>query len=178
MQSTMMIRCNELATLWEGKSRPGHFDGMATVVAKLFNIIQPSTAIFGQKDYQQLLIIQQMVRDLDFPINILSQAIVREKSGLAMSSRNSRLTIEQRQQASLLYQCLLELKHRLACDSDYLALQQQSIHQLNQHGFDCDYICVVDANTLEPAVASTEKKIILAAVIFHGVRLIDNVALF
>ncbi|WP_198245212.1 pantoate--beta-alanine ligase [methane-oxidizing endosymbiont of Gigantopelta aegis] len=164
-----------LAERWCGASRPGHFDGVATIVAKLFNLIQPDSAVFGEKDYQQLAVIRQMVRDLNIPVSIVGAPIVREPDGLAMSSRNSYLTPEQRAIAPRLYQALCQMRdaiQRQEADTEAI-LQAQQTH-LQQAGFKLDYLALCNAETLEPAHPDDQDLVILVAAWLGKPRLIDN----
>lgn len=166
-----------IGDILEGASRPGHFTGVATVVAKLFNMVQPDIAIFGEKDYQQLLLIKRMVRELCFPVDILSHAIVRENNGLAMSSRNGYLNAAQRQQAAAIYQLLKTLATRVkAGERDYAALENEATEQLNNQGFSTDYIKIQTADLLEPTPQSSHL-VILTAAYLGTTRLIDNIQL-
>ena len=163
-----------ISDILEGTSRPGHFTGVATVVAKLFNMVQPDKAIFGEKDYQQLLVIKRFVKELCFPVEILSHPIVRENNGLAMSSRNGYLSNEQKQQASAIYQTLQSVAEQLQSGvTDYQQLEQQASDRLNQKGFRTDYIKIKGADLSEPVVQS-HKLVILVAAYLEGTRLIDN----
>lgn len=164
-----------LSGMLEGASRPGHFAGVTTVVNKLFNIVQPDIAVFGEKDFQQLLIIRQMVRDLNMPVHIIGMPTARQADGLAMSSRNSRLASEQRETASLLYQTLQEIREEiLQGNQDIVALKQLAIKQLVEAGFEPDYIELRDALTLQQPDQQTQSKVILAAARLGDIRLIDN----
>jgi pantoate--beta-alanine ligase len=171
------VEVGQLATLHCGASRPGHFSGVATIVTKLFNLVQPDKACFGAKDFQQLSIIRQMVRDLDMPIDILSVPTVREADGLAMSSRNGYLTPEQRALAPKLYQSL-QAAHAaiLAGDRDYAALQQQQIVWLQSVGFTPDYFVVCKQVNLQPATLEDKELVILVAAKLGKPRLIDNLS--
>ena len=161
-----------------GVSRPHFFSGVATVVAKLFNLLQPHKAVFGEKDYQQLLIIQRMVNELNFPIEILAAPIVRAKDGVALSSRNSYLTTAQRQLAPRLYQILTQIKQQVfQGNSAHLRLTQQAMQQLTQLGFAVDYLKVCDQSNLQDPTANTLTLRVLAAVYLGKVRLIDNLTL-
>jgi len=161
-----------------GLERPGHFDGVATVVTKLFNMVQADVAVFGEKDYQQLLLIQKLVNDLNLPVKIVGAAIVREDNGLAMSSRNQHLSEAQKQQAAALYANLLELKQRLESGAeDFSALLQQAHTNLTQAGFTLDYIDIRRADDLQIADLAVDKELrLLAAGRLGSVRLIDNIA--
>lgn len=164
-----------ISDILEGASRPGHFDGVATIVAKLFNMVQPDKAIFGEKDYQQLLLIRRMVRELCFPVAIISHAIVREDSGLAMSSRNGYLDERQRQQAAAIYELLSSLASRIKGGArDYRALEQEATEDLNEQGFVTDYIQILAADLSVPSLQSRHL-VILAAASLGTTRLLDNV---
>ena len=163
-----------------GASRPGHFDGVCTVVAKLFNLVQPDVAIFGKKDYQQLAIIRRLVRDLNFPVEIRALETVREKDGLAMSSRNRYLAPEERAQAAGLRAALLLGRKAWAaglCRSDELESKvRDEIAKLCPMGR-VDYVSVVDCHTLSSSEEITEDGLIALAVFFGKTRLIDNIEL-
>jgi pantoate--beta-alanine ligase len=161
-----------------GLERPGHFDGVATVVTKFFNIVQADVAVFGEKDYQQLLLIRKLVADLNLPIKIVGAATVREDNGLAMSSRNQHLNETLKQQAAALYSNLLELKRQLESgNQDYSALLSQAHTQLTASGFTLDYIDIRRAEDLQLANPAVDKELrLLAAGRVGSVRLIDNIA--
>ncbi|WP_108944541.1 pantoate--beta-alanine ligase [Shewanella halifaxensis] len=158
-----------------GASRPGHFRGVATIVCKLFNIVQPDIAVFGQKDFQQLLVIRTMVDDLSMPIEIIGVETIREDSGLAMSSRNGYLSIEQKQQAAQIKRSLdamaLSLKAGNAIDS--VIAQAQT--ELSEAGFKHDYLDVRNANTFAIANDTDKELVILVAAYMGTTRLIDNI---
>jgi pantoate--beta-alanine ligase len=154
-----------------GATRPGHFDGVCTVVLKLFLLTGCEMAVFGEKDFQQLAVIRRMVRDLDVPVEILSGPTVREADGLAMSSRNSRLTTEQRADAPLVHRALLDAA-RLATPAEILASAHAAMSESPLARI--DYLSLVDAETLQP-VTHLDRPAVLAAAIFYGdVRLIDH----
>jgi len=157
-----------------GKTRMGHFDGVCTVVTKLFNIVQPDRAFFGQKDAQQLVIIKKMVKDLNMPIEITSCPIVREEIGLAFSSRNKYLSEEGRKQALALNKILTNIK---ACYNkgitDVEALSETALAFLNEH-HELEYIEFVDKNTLEGKTVADDDTLVLIALKTDNVRLIDN----
>jgi pantoate--beta-alanine ligase len=160
-----------------GKSRPGHFRGVATVVSKLFNIIKPHTAIFGQKDYQQSLVIRQMVRDLNFDINIITAPIVREHDGLALSSRNKYLDREERKNAPLIYKSLQEaqkmVKDGITSPS---IISRQIEHVLRKIPYiKIDYIAIVNRQNLKPVEQIDGNTLIALAVYVGKTRLIDNI---
>ena len=168
----------ELSEILEGESRPGHFDGVATVVNKLFNLVRPNIAFFGQKDFQQLLVIQKMVADLCLPVQIVSVATQRERDGLAMSSRNSRLTVEQRERASDLYKVLMQFSSELQSGSESIAqLEQRVVLQLERAGFQPEYVSLRRASNLQPVTSLERGSVILAAARLGDVRLIDNLVL-
>lgn len=160
-----------------GASRPGHFRGVATIVCKLFNIVQPDIACFGSKDYQQLQVIKTMVEDLSMPVKIIPVATTRETSGLAMSSRNGYLTSTELAIAPTLYQTMQWLSGQLKDNQqglDYATLVTQASEQLQQAGLQTDYIHLCHAHTLAPAVVSDKEIVILVAAYLGKARLIDN----
>ena len=158
-----------------GAFRPGHFDGVVTVVARLFNLVYPEIAVFGEKDYQQLLVIQQMVEDLGYPLRILPVATVRESSGLAMSSRNNYLDQGQMKAAVQLNSVLKEAVSRIAdAGHDPALVEQEASSKLEQLGFRVDYVAFRRASDLEkPGPGDTELRV-LAAAWCGKTRLIDN----
>ena len=165
-----------LSGLYCGASRPGHFEGVATVVCKLFNMVQPDVAVFGKKDFQQLLVIRRMVRDLCMPVEIVGLDTVREPDGLAMSSRNQYLLPAERDVAPQLYQALCDTAQRIASGKrDYAALLEDLRAQLVQVGFHPDYIEVADSRTLLPPTEQSDSLVILAAAWLGAARLIDNI---
>jgi pantoate--beta-alanine ligase len=173
-----VVRVPELADTLCGSNRPGHFDGVSTVVSKLFNIVQPQVAVFGEKDFQQLSIIRKMVSDLCIPVQIVGVATVRDTDGLALSSRNSYLTPRQRQLAPLLHKTLLDCRDAIACGFDnFLQLESHARMQLLQSGFDPDYFAIRDARTLRAVGDETEEIAILVAARLGTTRLIDNLRL-
>lgn len=173
---TMIISAPPIAKALCGASRPGHFDGVATVVMKLFNIVMPQTAVFGRKDFQQLFIIRELVRQFNLPIEIIAGETVREASGLAMSSRNGYLTSEQKSHASMLHTCLKEIVASVQQGSvDYAALEQVTAQTLNNNGWLTDYISVRSARTLLPATQEDSALVVLAAAKIGNTRLIDNI---
>jgi pantoate--beta-alanine ligase len=160
-----------------GKNRPGHFRGVATVCAKLFNIVQPDIAFFGQKDAQQSLIIQRMVADLNMPLKIVVCPTVREKDGLAMSSRNRYLNADERKDAALLYASLQEAEILIAGglrDSKKIISEMEKIIKLSNRA-KIDYISIVDAQTLEEVEQVEGKTLLAIAVKIGSARLIDNI---
>ncbi len=171
------VRVNELGEKLCGKFRPGHFDGVATVVAKLFNIVKPDFAFFGQKDYQQQVIIKRMARDLNFDLEVISLPTVREYDGLALSSRNQYLSPEERKAAPALYRALVRAKgsaNRGIKDPRKLAdLIKETLAA--EPLIKTEYVSVVDPDTLDD-IHSIKGKALIAAAIFIGrTRLIDNI---
>ncbi|HDY85728.1 hypothetical protein LCGC14_0800040 [marine sediment metagenome] len=160
-----------------GLRRPGHFDGVATVVTKLLNIVQADIAVFGEKDYQQLLLIKHLVRDLNLPIDIVGGPTFRDESGLAMSSRNQYLSEKQRKQAAGLHQTLLAVKQNIERgEQDFSALQQDACNKLKLLGLAAEYVDIRRANDLGQAISGDKDLRILAAVRLGKARLIDNIA--
>lgn len=165
-----------LSTMLEGKSRPGHFRGVCTVVAKLFNILQPDAAIFGEKDFQQLAIIRRMVRDLNYKIDIVAVPTVREADGLACSSRNAYLNPEERTQAAVLRKALVAAKESKAKSAkEIVDLVRKTIGEAPLARI--DYVEVVDAETAQPIEALKPNSLLALAVYFGKTRLIDNIRL-
>lgn len=161
-----------------GASRPGHFEGVTTVVTKLFNIVQPDEAVFGIKDYQQLAIIRRMVEDLCMPVTITAGEIFREPDGLAMSSRNRYITEEERPRVNQLYQTLNWVKDRIEVGQrDYLALEADAARQIEDAGFRVDYLSICNSKTLDPAAHDDAEITILGAMYTQAARLIDNLSL-
>jgi pantoate--beta-alanine ligase len=161
-----------------GASRPGHFEGVATVVSKLFNMVQPDLAVFGQKDFQQLAVIRALVRDLNMPIQIIGEPTVRADDGLALSSRNGYLSAEQRAIAPVLYQVLRQMAEAIGKgERDYPALIAAGQLRLAEAGMRVDYLEVRQALTLRPAMAEDRDLVILGAAFLGTTRLIDNLHL-
>jgi len=159
-----------------GAARPGHFDGVSTVVTKLFNIVRPDVALFGKKDFQQLAVIRRMTTALCFGIDIIGVDTVREASGLAMSSRNGYLSAEDKQRAALIYQTLCRMRDAIVGGKcDFAALEQAATQTLSDAGFKPEYCTVCQADTLEPAAATDKNLVILLAARLGNTRLIDNV---
>lgn len=162
-----------------GLKRPGHFDGVATIVTKLLNIVQADIAVFGEKDYQQLLLIKRLTHDLNLAVDIVGAPTFREESGLAMSSRNQYLTKQQREQASALYQTLLSVKYQIEMgEQNYPALQLKAFTKLQELGFEAEYVDIRRAEDLTPAISGDKDLRILAAVRLGKARLIDNIACY
>ena len=161
-----------------GASRPGHFEGVATVVSKLFNMVQPDLAVFGQKDFQQLAVIRALVRDLNMPIQIIGEPTVRADDGLALSSRNGYLNAEQRAAAPAVYRTLNQLAEAIRQGRhDYPALIAEGQQALIAAGFRPDYLEVRQALNLRPATAEDRDLVILVAAVLGSTRLIDNLHL-
>lgn len=168
------IRVPEITEIWEGKSRPGHFDGVATVVAKLFNIVHPQIAYFGWKDLQQCLVIRRMTEDLNIPVELEFMETVREPDGLALSSRNAYLSPEERQKAPRLQGTLAwiadELDKKTREPQELLAMARED---LTRNGFDVDYLELVSLADLQPTNSSRNAALIVASRL-GTTRLIDN----
>jgi len=173
------IIAEKLSQILEGEFRPVHFKGVTTVVAKLFNIVQPDTAVFGQKDFQQSVIIKKMVADMNFPVKIVVAPTVREKSGLAMSSRNKYFNTEQRKRACVLYMSLKEARKVIASGERSAAKIRQRMKKLidNTPGIKLEYIAVTDNERLMPIRKLKGKFTISLAVRLDEVRLIDNISI-
>lgn len=174
-----VVDVREIGDYLCGASRPGHFRGVATVVLKLLNIVQPDRAYFGQKDAQQARLIQQLVRDLDVPTAIVLVPTVREVDGLAMSSRNRYLGPEDRKRATVLIQSLRELRNRFAAgERDTGALRALMIERVRETpGATLDYAEIVDADSFQPVAQITGPAVAALAVKFGATRLIDNIEL-
>jgi pantoate--beta-alanine ligase len=164
-----------VADTLEGEFRPGFFRGVATIVLKLFNIIQPSLAVFGKKDYQQLYIVREMVKQLNLPIEIVAGETVRALDGLALSSRNQYLNKAQRSEACNLYQTLLQVKKEIISGcKDFDALQESATQNLMKRGWKVDYIRIQKRGSLMPALSNDADLVILGAAWLNKTRLIDN----
>lgn len=173
---SVIVEESALSNTLEGKSRPGHFRGVSTVVAKLFNVLLPDAALFGEKDFQQLVIVRRMVRDLNFKTTILAVPTVREDDGLACSSRNQYLNLEERKQAPVLRKALLAAANagkKSARDVVDLAREVISEAPLAR----IDYVELVDAETLQPVETAGPNSLLALAVYFGKTRLIDNIRL-
>lgn len=164
-----------LSTMLEGASRPGHFRGVSTIVSKLFNLVQPDIACFGEKDFQQLALIRKMVADMGFDIEIIGVPIMRAKDGLALSSRNGYLTAEQRKIAPGLYKVLSSIADKLqAGERDLDEIIAIAGQELNEKGFRADDIQIRDADTLQEVSENSKRAVILVAAWLGDARLIDN----
>lgn len=158
-----------------GGSRPGHFDGVSTVVSKLFNMVLPDLAVFGQKDFQQLAVIRTMVRDLNMPVQIIGEPTMRAEDGLALSSRNGYLSADERATAPALYRTLNQLADAIRNgDRDFPALLTRGKQALQSAGLRPDYLEIRNATDLQPAEADMRELVILAAAFLGRTRLIDN----
>jgi pantoate--beta-alanine ligase len=174
VQQTVFVELPPVASELCGAARPGHFRGMATVVLKLLNIVQPQVALFGKKDYQQLHLVRQLVLQLNLPVKIIGGETVRAADGLALSSRNQYLTGAERAEATLLYQTLRAMKEELLQGAEDIGLlQQQAIEALAGRGWRVDYVAIRNQSDLQPA--SDEHLVILAAARLGKTRLLDNI---
>lgn len=171
------VEPGKLASLFEGASRPGHFSGMCTVVLKLLVMVQPSHAFFGKKDYQQLAIVQRMAADFNLPVDIVGCETVRDEDGLALSSRNVRLSADARQRALALPRALAATKQALLGGCTVDSARRAGADILSTVDLDVSYFEVVDASTLDAPddITANERLVVLGAVVVDGVRLIDNV---
>lgn len=162
----------------EGSSRPGHFDGVGTIVKKLFEIVTPTNAYFGEKDFQQLQIVKKLVKHNNLPVNIIGCPIFREPNGLAMSSRNERLTEYQKEQASLIYKILNEVKDKFQTDDPKNIIKYvENVFEKNPD-FKLEYIEIAEEDTLLPIIEKENKKYRAFIAVFLGnIRLIDNISL-
>jgi pantoate--beta-alanine ligase len=165
----------ELISILEGEFRPGHFRGVATVVLKLFNIVLPQVAVFGKKDYQQMLVLSNMVRDLAFPVDIMAADTVRAADGLALSSRNGYLSPAERAEAPRLHQVLTSVVAALRRgDRNFAGLEQQAVDELRGHGWAPNYVAVRRRSDLQLPAAGDRELVVLAAALLGSTRLIDN----
>lgn len=177
MDSQARVIVPTMADILCGASRPGHFEGVTTVVAKLFNIVQPDVAVFGLKDYQQLAIIRRMAQDLCMPIEIVAGDIVRETDGLAMSSRNGYLSAQERPHVNQLYRSLSWVSEQiLSGRRDFAELEKAAKEQITTAGFTPDYLTVCDSQSLNPAASDDAELTVLGAMYTANARLIDNVS--
>ncbi|WKV50059.1 MULTISPECIES: pantoate--beta-alanine ligase [Dickeya] len=175
LQQQTFVEVPGLSQMLEGASRPGHFRGVATVVSKLFNLVQPDVACFGEKDYQQLALIRQMVADMDYDISIVGVPIVRAKDGLALSSRNGYLTAEERQQAPQLRRIMNEVVEQLSNgDRQIDDMLAKASEALREAGFTPDELFIRDAATLQPLTIDSNCAVVLMAAWLGKARLIDN----
>ncbi|MGB1245654.1 MAG: pantoate--beta-alanine ligase [Porticoccaceae bacterium] len=172
------VICPTMTDVLCGASRPGHFEGVTTVVSKLFNIVQPDEAVFGIKDYQQLAVIRRMVEDLCMPVQISAAPIHRETDGLAMSSRNSYITEDERPRVTVLKQSLEWIAEQIQGGSkDFFDLEQSAGQRLIDAGFKVDYVTISNSKTLDPAADDDVEITILGAMFTDKARLIDNLSI-
>lgn len=175
-QTTVVVP--EISKILCGKDRPGHFEGVATVVTKFLNLISPDYAVFGEKDYQQLSIIRKLVHDLKFKTSIVAVGTVRDEDGLALSSRNAYLNAHERKLAPLLYDTLTHCRDAIACGFDnFLELESHARLKLIESGFSLEYFTILDAHTLFEITEDTKEISILVAARLGETRLIDNIRL-
>ncbi|WP_333840869.1 pantoate--beta-alanine ligase [Pelomicrobium sp.] len=175
VSQTFVVEPPRLGQILEGEFRPGFFRGVATVVLKLFNIVQPRWAVFGKKDYQQLLVVREMVRQFNLPIEIVAGETVRAPDGLALSSRNGYLSEAERAEAPRLYATLREIAQAIeAGTQDFRALEQRARDRLDKAGWQVDYVAVQQRPSLEPAQPGDRELVALAAARLGRTRLIDN----
>ncbi len=178
-QQCSFVEVPGLSHIIEGEFRPGFFRGVATVVLKLFNMVQPDVAVFGEKDFQQLLVIRQLVKDLDLPIQVIGGKIKRETDGLAMSSRNNYLSVSERDKSRCLSETLTAFRHQIEQGADIEQAENTCIEMLENQGFIVDYVTLREVATLEKVsdedIVAGSELIILAAAKLGNTRLIDNV---
>ena len=171
------VICPTMTDVLCGASRPGHFEGVTTVVSKLFNIVQPDEAIFGIKDYQQLAVIRRMAEDLCMPVQISPAPIYREPDGLAMSSRNSYITDDERPRVTVLKQSLEWIAKQVeAGNKDFSQLEAEAKQRIVEAGFGVDYVTISNSKTLDPAANDDLQITILGAMFTEAARLIDNLS--
>ncbi len=174
-EKSVRVHVPVITDVLEGAHRPGHFDGVTTVVSKLFHLVQPDVAVFGQKDYQQLRVIERMVTDLSLPVSVVGAPIRREPDGLALSSRNQYLSAAERRRAPQLYATLRQMRELRLQGHACHAIEQAATARLNRAGFDPDYVVIRRvADLAEPVDGSAEDVVALAAARLGGTRLIDN----
>jgi pantoate--beta-alanine ligase len=170
------VLVTDLTDDYEGAHRPGHFTGVATVVLKLFNIVQPDVSVFGRKDYQQYRVISKMVEDFNLDVQIIGEETTRDASGLATSSRNQYLDVGQKETAALIYQALQQAAREIAeGERDFAAIEKRALATLETAGFKTDYFAVCNAETLKPATPADRDLVILVTAALGGTRLLDNI---
>lgn len=175
METQTRVICPTMTDVLCGESRPGHFEGVTTVVTKLFNIVQPDEAVFGEKDFQQLAVIRRMAEDLCMPLKITGARTHRDDDGLAMSSRNGYITEDERPKATQLYKSLNWIVEQIKQgNTKFSELEAEAKQQIEAVGFKADYITVSNARDLSPAKADDKELVILGAMYVSGARLIDN----
>ena len=176
LENISQVMVTDLTDTFEGAHRPGHFTGVATIVAKLFNIVKPDISVFGKKDFQQYCVIKKMARDLNLDVQVIGQETTRETSGLATSSRNQYLSNDQKKQAALIYQTLQDSAACIgAGETNFEKLEQQATERLNQAGFETDYFSICNADTLKSATSEDKKLVILVTARLGETRLLDNI---
>ena len=175
VDGTVQVRVPGVTAVLEGAHRPGHFDGVATVVARLFNQVQPDVAVFGRKDYQQLAVIRYLARELSFPVGIVAAPILREADGLAMSSRNQYLSAEERPRAARIHGALQEMREAVLAGRAPAQVEAEAVQRLAAAGFDVDYAALRRPDLSEPAGPAGEGAYVaLVAARLGRTRLIDN----
>ena len=173
---TIQIQLPEIASDLCGKFRPGHFNGVAIIICKLFNLIQPQLAFFGKKDFQQLFLIKELVKQLSYPIDIIGVDTVRDKDGLAKSSRNNLISEENRKKASQLFQLMNLMKDKaMQKKSSFKEIEEDAVRLLNASGWIVDYLAIRSALSLKTPVHDENQMVILGAATLGSVRLIDNI---
>jgi pantoate--beta-alanine ligase len=176
LENISQVIVTDLTDTFEGAHRPGHFTGVATIVAKLLNIVKPDISVFGKKDFQQYCVIRKMTQDLNLDVEIIGQETTREASGLATSSRNQYLSDDQKKQAALIYQTLQDSAAGISAgETDFEKLEKQAIERLNQAGFETDYFSICNADTLKSATTEDKKLVILVTARLGDTRLLDNI---
>ena len=176
LEKISQIIVTDLSEAYEGANRPGHFTGVATIVAKLFNIVKPDISVFGKKDYQQYCVIKKMTQDLNLDVEIIGQETSREPSGLATSSRNQYLNEEQESKAGLIYATLQEAANKiLNGERNFDLIEKQATSKLQQAGFDTDYFNICNADTLKSATSEDRNLVILVTTRLGNTRLLDNI---
>ncbi|HEY9132789.1 MAG TPA: pantoate--beta-alanine ligase [Dyella sp.] len=173
--NSVSVHVPQLTETLEGAHRPGHFDGVATVICKMLNLVQPDVAIFGQKDYQQLKVLERMVRDLSLPVKVMAGATLRADDGLALSSRNQYLSATERELATQIYATLLQMRELIEKGHAWRVVEQAAASKLQRAGFEPDYAAIRRAEDLsEPNEGETEGLVALIAAKLGTTRLIDN----
>ncbi|MCY7353618.1 MAG: pantoate--beta-alanine ligase [Lysobacter sp.] len=173
-EAAVRMRVPGITDVLDGSHRPGHFDGVVTVVSRLFNQVQPDIAVFGKKDYQQLAVIRYFVRDLAFPIELIAASTHREADGLAMSSRNQYLSAEQRPAAATIHRTLLRMRDGIVAGQSRTQVEDEAARALEAAGFVLDYAVVRTAMLVEPAAGESGALVALIAAKLGSTRLIDN----
>ena len=176
LEKISQVIVTDLTETFEGAHRPGHFTGVATIVAKLFNIVKPDISVFGKKDYQQYCVIKKMTQDLNLDVEIIGQETTREPSGLATSTRNQYLNEEQMSKAALIYRTLQDASDKIiGGERNFALVEKQATDSLSQAGFAIDYFNVCNADTLKPATPGDKKLVILVTTRLGDTRLLDNI---